>query len=260
MKILCLGDVVGEPGRNIVIDYVYKYSSNYDFIIVNGENSAGGFGITSKIAEELFKAGVDVITTGNHIWDQKEIYEYLKNSNRVLRPYNYPSTSPGKGIALVESKKKQKVSVINIQGSVFMSSVDNPFNKIQEAIAEIGNYTKIIIVDFHAEATSEKLGMGWFLDGKVSLVFGTHTHVPTADERILNNGTGYITDLGMCGSYDSIIGMKKEGIINKFLTSLPSKFEVANQNVKLSGIEVDINEEGKCKSIRRIFMSSKDFI
>lgn len=258
MKILCLGDIVGKPGRDIVKEYLNRKGHRYDFIVVNGENSAAGFGITSQIAEELFELGVDVITTGNHIWNQKEIYSYLNSSNRLIRPYNYNKECPGKGIAYSKAKNDKKVSVINIQGNVFMSQADNPFLKIEEALNEARKHSNIIIVDFHAEATSEKIALGWFLDGKVSLVYGTHTHIQTADEKIMSKGTGYISDLGMCGPYDSVIGMKKESVISKFITGMPSKFEVASENIKLSGIEVELDNEGKCKNIKRILLSIEE--
>ena len=259
MKILCLGDIVGKLGREIVISYLNRERSKYDFVIVNGENAAAGFGITSKIAEELLDAGIDVITTGNHIWNQREIYDYLNNSKKVIRPYNYSNLSPGKGIAYSKSKSNKNIAVINMQGNVFMPYAENPFIKIQEALDEIKDYSKIIIVDFHAEATSEKISFGWFLDGKVSLLFGTHTHVLTSDEKIMPKGTGYISDLGMCGPYDSVIGMKKENIINKFINGMPSKYEVASDDVKMSGIEVDIDEEGTCLEINKILLGYKDF-
>ncbi len=255
MKILCLGDIVGKPGREVVKEYLSRKGHKYDFIVANGENSAAGFGITSQIAEELFELGIDVITTGNHIWNQKDIYSYLNSSNKIIRPYNYSKNSPGKGIAYSKTKNGKKALVINMQGNVFMGAADNAFIKMEEALNEAKNYSNIIIVDFHAEATSEKIALGWFLDGKVSLVYGTHTHILTADEKIMPNGTGYISDIGMCGPYDSVIGMKKEAVLSRFLTGMPSKFEVASDNVKVSGIEVELNNEGKCKSIQKILLN-----
>ena len=255
MKVLIIGDVMGKPGRDAMKEFLDKKKNDYDFVIVNGENAAAGFGITPKIADEFFELGVDVITSGNHIWDKKELYPYLDENRNILRPLNYPKGVPGFGYTIKENGKGEKIAVINIQGRVFMPEVDSPFQRIEEAIEEIKKETKNIIVDFHAEATSEKLAMGWYLDGRVSAVYGTHTHVQTADERILEKGTGFINDVGMTGSHDSIIGMTIETVLPKFLTSLPSRFEVATGNVKVNGIELHIDKEGSCKEIYRINVS-----
>ena len=246
---------MGKPGRDAMKEFLDKKKNDYDFVIVNGENAAAGFGITPKIADEFFELGVDVITSGNHIWDKKELYPYLDENRNILRPLNYPKGVPGFGYTIKENGKGEKIAVINIQGRVFMPEVDSPFQRIEEAIEEIKKETKNIIVDFHAEATSEKLAMGWYLDGRVSAVYGTHTHVQTADERILEKGTGFINDVGMTGSHDSIIGMTIETVLPKFLTSLPSRFEVATGNVKVNGIELHIDKEGSCKEINRINVS-----
>ena len=258
MKVLIIGDVMGKPGRDAMKEFLDKKKNDYDFVIVNGENAAAGFGITPKIADEFFELGVDVITSGNHIWDKKELYSYLNENKNILRPLNYPKGVPGFGYTIKENGKGDKIAVINIQGRVFMPEVDSPFQRIEEAIEEIKKETKNIIVDFHAEATSEKLAMGWYLDGRVIALYGTHTHVQTADERILEKGTGFINDVGMTGSHDSIIGMTIETVLPKFLTSLPSRFEVATGNVKVNGIELHIDKEGSCKEINRINVSIEE--
>lgn len=257
MKILIVGDIVGRPGRNTLNAYLEKYKNNYDFIIVNGENAAAGFGITEKIAEEFFSWGVDVITGGNHSWDKKEIYEYLDSSNSILRPYNYPEGVAGKGYTIKEVNGN-KIAVISLQGRVFMNSVDCPFKAIKKIIKELENITKNIIVDFHAEATSEKIALARYISGEVSLVYGTHTHVQTADERIFENGTAYISDIGMTGSQNGVIGVESEVVIKKFLTSLPQKFEIAEGDEYLNGLEIDLDEKnGKVKKINRINWSKE---
>ena len=257
MKILCIGDMVGSPGRSIVREYLSINREKYDFVIANGENSAGGFGITPEIADEILGFGVDLITTGNHIWDKREIYPYLDDSRRIIRPYNYPKGSPGKGVAKLESLGGDRISIINMQGNIFMPPLSNPFHEMEQALEEAKDFSNLVVVDFHAETTSEKMAMGWHLDGRASLVFGTHTHVPTADERILPNGTGFVSDLGMCGGHNGVIGMKKEEILKKFIISLPSKFQVCKENIRMNGIEADL-EGGLCKSIKRINLSMSD--
>lgn len=252
MKILIIGDVVGKPGRNILENFLGKNKENYDLIIVNGENAAGGFGLTEKIAKQFYNLGVDVITSGNHIWDKKEMIEYLKKDHKVLRPLNYPKGASGVGWNIFETSKGEKVAVVSLQGRIFMPPVDCPFQRITEVLDEIRKKTTNIIVDFHAEATSEKMAMGRFLDGKVSVVYGTHTHIQTSDNRMLDGGTGYITDAGMTGSHGGIIGMMTESVLPRFLTSLPTKFEICNEDVRINGIEVEINEYNKCSSIERI--------
>ncbi len=258
MKVLIIGDVMGRPGRDALKEFLDRKKSDFDFVIVNGENAAAGFGITTKIADEFFEMGVDIITSGNHIWDKKEIYKYLDENDSILRPLNYPKGVPGNGYVIKANKKGQKLAVINVQGRVFMPEVDSPFDRIEEALNEIKKETSNIIVDFHAEASSEKLAMGWYLDGRTSLVYGTHTHIQTADDRILEKGTGFISDVGMTGAHDSIIGMTIETVLPKFLTSLPSKFEVATENVKVNGLEIEIDKNGLCKSIERINVSIEE--
>ncbi len=254
MKLLCLGDIVGSPGRSIVKEFLSQNREKYDFVIANGENGAGGFGLLPELAEEILGYGVDLITMGNHVWDKRELYDYLDRSDRIVRPYNYPKGSPGKGVAKLIAANGQKISVINIQGNVFMPPLVSPFLKIEEAMEEAKAFSDSVVVDFHAETTSEKIAMGWNLDGVASLVYGTHTHVPTADERILPKGTGYVTDIGMCGGYDGVLGMKKDEIIKKFHTSMPSRFSVCKENVRMSGIEVTLSS-GICKEIKRIAIS-----
>jgi metallophosphoesterase (TIGR00282 family) len=256
MRTLIVGDVVGKPGREILKKYLDKKKSDYDFIIINGENAAGGFGITGKLADEFFSWGIDVITGGNHIWDKREMYEYLDNNDNVLRPLNYPMGVPGSGYVIKRAKNGDKVAVVSLQGRVFMTPIDCPFTKIEELFWEIGEDVKTIIIDVHAEASSEKVAMGWFLDGRTSLVFGTHTHVQTSDNKILPKGTGYITDVGMTGSQNGVIGMSVESIIPKFLTSLPQRFQIAEGNERINGLDVEIDTEtGVCKKIERVDLS-----
>ncbi len=253
MRILMLGDIFGRPGRQIVADFLPEIKAQYrpNVIIVNGENSAGGFGLTRKIAEELFGLGVDVITGGNHIWDQKEMYTYIQEESRVLRPANYPPGVPGNYSCFVSVKDKQ-VAVINLSGRVFLGPFDCPFRKIDDILEEIGTKTPYIVIDFHGEATSEKVSFGYYVDGRVSLVAGTHTHVPTADQRILEGGTGYITDLGMCGPMNGVLGVDAPTVINKFLTNMPTKFSVATGPTWLWGIVAQLDSSGKTQEITRI--------
>jgi metallophosphoesterase (TIGR00282 family) len=253
MKILVVGDVVGRGGRETLKLFLAKNRMQYDFIIVNGENAANGFGLTPEIADEMLSSGCDVLTSGNHIWDKREIYDYLDNTSRVLKPLNYPVDTPGKGYTILEDKKKHKIAVISLQGRVFMSPIDCPFTRVKKEIEEIRKITKYIIIDFHGEATSEKIAMGWYLDGYVSLIYGTHTHVQTADNKILPEGTGYITDVGMTGSDNGIIGMSVESVLPKFLSVLPQKFQLAEGNLRINAIEAEISEEtGECTNIKRL--------
>ncbi len=222
-----------------------------DLVIANGENAAGGFGITPNIAEELFGVGVDVITTGNHVWDKREIYDYLSREPRILRPANYAPELPGKGLYVARARSGVMCAVMNLQGRIYMPSTDCPFRKADELLASIGE-VKVRFVDFHAEVTSEKVAMGWHLDGRVSAMVGTHTHIPTADTRILPQGTAYQTDAGMTGPYDSVIGVEKEAVLRKFQTSLPVRFEPAKTMVELHGVLVDVEDSsGKATAVRR---------
>ena len=260
MKLLFIGDIVGSPGRNAVKELLPKLREQHalDFVIANGENSAGGNGITPKIAEELFSFGVDVITTGDHLWDQKEVVELLENEKRFLRPLNYPAGTPGQGSAIFEVRSSAfdvrcLIGVLNLQGRTFMPPLENPFLLGREEVERLRRQTKIIFVDFHAEATSEKIAMGWFLDGKVTAVVGTHTHVQTADDRVLPGGTAYITDVGMTGPFDSVIGTRKEIVLERFLTQIPNKFDVAKGDVRLQAVLIDVDERsGSAMSIERL--------
>lgn len=226
-----------------------------DFVIANGENVSGGIGITPQYATMLLDQGVDVITTGNHIWRKKEIIPFLEQEPRLLRPANYPPGAPGRGSGIYTSSHGEKIGVLNLEGRIFMKSLESPFKTADEHLSFLRRETKVIIVDFHAEATSEKMALGWFLDGEVSAVLGTHTHVQTADERVLPGGTAYITDAGMTGPSDSVIGVKKDIALERFLTMLPNKFEPATGKIELQGVIVDVDEEtGHSVGIRRVKM------
>lgn len=256
MRILVVGDIVGNPGRKTLKAFLDKNKSSYDFVIVNGENAAAGFGITTKLCDEILAWGVDVITSGNHIWDKKEIYDYLDGSDRVLRPYNYPQGVPGFGYTIKKDKKGNKIAVISLQGRVFMPPIDCPFATLNSLLDELRKECKHIIVDFHAEATSEKIALANYINGKASVLYGTHTHVQTADNKILSEGTGFISDIGMTGSDNGIIGMSKESIIPKFLTALPQRFEIAEGKERINGIDIELDDEtGECTKIDRINLS-----
>lgn len=255
MKILVIGDIVGSPGREAIKTLVspLKQELGIDFVIANAENASGGSGITAKVAAELFASGVDVLTSGDHIWKKPEIFELINQEERILRPLNFPSGAPGRGAKVFKGKNGVKVGVININGRVFMDALECPFKTALKAVEELAAETKIIIVDIHAEATSEKIALGWYLDGKVSAIFGTHTHIQTADEKILPQGTAYITDVGMTGPYDSVIGRRVEDVLTRFLSSIPVRFQVAEGNIQLHGALVEIDEAtGKARSILRI--------
>ena len=256
MKALLIGDVVGRPGRVIVERFVapLREELGIDLVVANCENAAGGAGITPTVADELFQAGVDVLTSGNHVWRKKEAFELLKLDHRVLRPANYPESAPGSGSSIIETLSGQKVGILNLQGRVFMEAVvDCPFRVATRELERLRLVSPVIIVDMHAEATSEKVAIGWFLDGKVSCVFGTHTHIPTADERILPQGTAFLTDVGMTGPYDSVIGRKTEQILERFLSGIPVRSEVAGGNVQLRGLLVDIDvKTGNATRVERL--------
>jgi hypothetical protein len=255
MKVLFIGDIVGKAGRRAIREGLPKLVERLkiEFVIANAENAAGGFGITKPVGEEIFSLGVNVLTSGNHIWDKKEAISYIQEENRLLRPANYPATVPGNGSIVLNTHRHEKIAVLNISGRVFMNHVDCPFRVAKAEIQRLKEQSKIIIVDFHAEATSEKLAFGWYLDGEVSAVIGTHTHVQTADETILPKGTAFITDVGMTGPIDSVIGIKKEQIIGKFLNSIPVRFETAKGESILSAVVIDINSQsGFATDIQRI--------
>ena len=255
IKILVLGDTVGKPGREACRKMIPKLRDKLglDLVVDNGENLANGSSLTRETTEELFEHGVDVITTGDHIFKKKEATAVLEENPRVLRPLNYPKGTPGQGFIVVTTEKGIKVAVINLMGRVFMQPLDCPFQTVQSILKTIRPQTKIILVDLHAEATSEKVAMGWFLDGEVSAIYGTHTHVQTADERILPSGTAYMTELGMTGPYYSVIGRDIQQVLHRFRTQLPGPMDVATEDVRLSGavIEIDV-ETGRAVSIQRI--------
>jgi hypothetical protein len=255
MKVLFIGDVVGRPGRAAVAALVprLREERGIDVVIANGENSAHGAGLTGSTVSGLLASGVDVITSGDHTWDQKEIYEVVERESRLIRPLNFPPTAPGRGSVVVNVGDKTAVAVLNLIGRVFMPNNDCPFRAAQAEVARLRRQTNLVIVDFHAEATSEKIAMGRFLDGQVSAVLGTHTHVATADEQILPKGTAYISDVGMCGPHDSVLGRDVEAVIRRFLTQMPQKLEVAAGNVILCGAILDVDENsGRARSIERV--------
>ncbi len=255
MKILFIGDVVGSPGRKIVHDRLADIVAQrkIDLCIANGENSASGFGITPRLAEELFASGVEVITGGNHIWDRKEIIDFFPHEPRLIRPANFPEGSAGKGQYVGVARNGVKFAVLNLQGRTFMTPLEDPFRTVNRELESLPEDVKVIVVDMHAEATSEKQAMGWHLDGRVSAVLGTHTHVPTADNRVLPGGTAYITDVGMTGPHDSVIGMEKKPIVQRFLDSMPTKFTVAEGDVQMNSVEIEVDAEtGRAKSIERV--------
>jgi hypothetical protein len=253
MNILFVGDIFASPGRRIVADHLQDImdTNRIDLAIANAENSAGGFGVTPAIAEELFAMGLDVLTSGNHVWDKRDIYEYLNRQPRLLRPANYPD-APGQGVVTVRARNGVECAVLNLQGRTFMPSTDCPFRKADQIVAALDPAIKVKFLDFHAEATSEKMAMGWYLDGRVSGVVGTHTHIPTADTRILPGGTAYQTDCGMTGPYGSVIGVETGLILQRFLTGLPVRMEAAQQTPELHAVILDVDENtGKARAIRR---------
>jgi 2',3'-cyclic-nucleotide 2'-phosphodiesterase len=264
MHILFVGDVFGHAGRHIVHEHLHHVQDSYqiELTIINVENAAGGFGCTPQIAEEFFDLGADVLTTGNHVWDKRELFPYLNEGStnpqsrnrRVIRPANYPSpNTPGFGLVEGVTRTGVPYAVMNLQGRVFMSQIDDPFRKADELLKQ--TRAKVILLDFHAEATSEKVAMGWYLDGRVTAVLGTHTHIPTADTRVLPNGTAYQTDVGMSGPFDSVIGVQKELVLNRFLTGLPGKFEAAKGDPRMNAVVIDCDEStGKARSIQRLML------
>jgi metallophosphoesterase (TIGR00282 family) len=255
LKILFIGDVVGRAGRQALSSRLHRLVDEHrvDLVVANGENAAAGFGLTANIVTELLDLGIDVITSGNHIWDKREICDYLDRQERLLRPANYPPGLPGRGAGIYSTSAGLQVGVVNLEGRVFMSNLDCPFRAAEQLIEEMRRRTPIILVDFHAEATSEKMALGCYLDGRVSAVVGTHTHVQTADERILPGGTAYITDAGMTGSRDAVIGIRKELAIEKFLTQQPVRFEVAKKDPWLCGVLIEVDEKtGRALKVERI--------
>lgn len=246
MRVLFVGDIVGSPGRQIVRDRLADLvgQRQIDLVIANGENSASGFGITPRLAQELLAMGIDVLSGGNHSWDRKEIMEYLPHEPRLLRPANFPEGSPGTGLYVGTARSGIRYAVLNLQGRVFMTPIDDPFRKADCELAKLPPEVAFVLVDMHAETTSEKIAMGWYLDGRVTAVVGTHTHVATADEHILPQGTAFITDVGMTGPHGGVIGMDKGGIIKKFLDGLPARFDVASGDVQMNCVLIEAEETG----------------
>jgi metallophosphoesterase (TIGR00282 family) len=254
IKVLFIADIVGQPGFEIAAKLTPAIKEKYriDLCIANGENGCNGKGLTQKLARQYFAAGIDVITSGNHIWYNKDIYEALKSDPRILRPFNYPDGNPGRGSTIIDVQGV-KVAVVNLQGRTFMYAIDCPFKRGLIEVRRLRKETNIIIVDFHAEATAEKLAMAWYLDGKVSAVLGTHTHIPTADERILPEGTAYITDVGMTGPFDSVLGLTKEVAISRFLHQTPHRYKIAEHDLRLCAVVVAVNKEnGQATRIERL--------
>jgi len=261
IKVLVIGDTVGRPGRRICQKFIpeLREEESLDFVVVNGENIAGGSGITESTAKEILEHQADVMTSGDHIFKSKTTDDFFHHEKRVLRPLNYPKGSPGFGSGLFQLSSGLKIGVVNIIGRVFLVDVDNPFTRVREEIETLRKDTPIILVDFHAEATSEKIAMGWYLDGTISLLYGTHTHVQTADERILPKGTAYLTDVGMTGSYESVLGREIKPVLERFLTDKPTRFGVAKGDVRLLGAIVEIDTQtGKATSIKRIERKMSD--
>ncbi len=253
MNILFIGDIFGSPGRRIVADHLRDIveTNRIDLAIANVENAAGGFGVTPAIAEDLLALGLDVLTTGNHVWDKREIFDYLDRQPRLLRPANYPA-GPGKGIHVFRTKSGVDCAILNLQGRVYMPNTDCPFRKADELLAGLDASVKVRFVDFHAEVTSEKMAMGWHLDGRVSAMVGTHTHIATADTRILPGGTAYQTDCGMTGPYDSVIGVQTDIILQRFQTALPVRMEAAKASPELHAVIIDVDEAtGRARAARR---------
>jgi hypothetical protein len=255
MRLLFIGDIFASPGRRIVANHLQRLikEEGIDLTIANAENSAGGFGVTPSIAQELLALGIDALTTGNHVWDKREIYDWFEREPRLLRPANYPDPLPGRGMYLGKARSGLMYAVLNLQGRVHMPAIDCPFRKADELIARIPEDVKVRFLDFHAEATSEKVAMGWHVDGRVSAMIGTHTHIPTADARLLPKGTAYQTDSGMTGPYESVIGVERDTVMHRFLTQMPVRFEAAKGWVELRGAIVDIDEAtGRAMGIRPV--------
>ncbi len=257
MKILFIGDVVGSPGRDMLIDYLPKLKAKFQphLTIVNGENAASGKGITEKIYRQFIEGGAQVVTLGNHTWDKRDIFEFIDDAKFMVRPANFPEETPGQGMVFYKVSGVE-VAVISIQGRTFLPPIDCPFKTVDQLIERAKKKTQFIFVDFHAEATSEKQAMGWYLDGRVSAVVGTHTHVQTADNRILEKGTAFITDVGMTGPYDGILGVSREAVLKRFITSLPARFDVVEGRTQLNGVIIDIDQKtGHARSINRILIN-----
>lgn len=255
MKIFLVGDVIGEPGRKALTQHLpeVRERHGFDYLVVNVENLAGGFGVTAPTCREIVNLGADVLTSGNHIWDKRDVFDLIPAEPRLLRPHNYPPGCPGTGLHIGTASDGTRIAVLNLQGRVFMPPIDCPFRSADQVLEEIRGRVDIVVVDLHAEATSEKVAMGWHLDGRVAAVVGTHTHVQTADERVLPGGTAYLTDLGMTGPYDSVIGVDTQAVLRRFLNALPARFETAKGNLRLCGAVVDVDSAtGRARSIVRV--------
>ena len=254
-RVLFIGDIVGEPGRTVLTSTLPSLMERYEptFVIANGENVAGGLGITKRTAEKLLDAGIDVLTTGNHVYRHREIYPFLDTSDRIVRPANYLESNPGRGHTVVE-KDGLRWGVINLSGTVFMDAASSPFSTADRLVARMRNEADVVVVDFHAETTSEKVAMGWHLDGRVLAVLGTHTHVPTADGRVLPQGTAFVSDVGMTGARGGVIGVKREQIIERFLTQLPVKFETAEEDPWLMGCVIDVRDDGLASRFEQVLV------
>ncbi|MFQ5962876.1 MAG: TIGR00282 family metallophosphoesterase [Candidatus Scalinduaceae bacterium] len=262
LNILAIGDIVGQPGRKILGEKLQNFIKEQDvgFCIANAENSAGGSGITVNIANKLFSYDINVITMGDHVWKRKEIFNSLQSEQRLLRPANYSPLAHGRGYVAIKTKEGCSIGIINLLGRVFMKPVDCPFRAADAAVKELSKLTKIIIVDMHAEATSEKIAMGWHLDGKVSAVVGTHTHVQTADEKILPKGTGYITDLGMTGPHESILGRRIDPVLKSIVTQVPARYDIAEKDLHIEGAVITVNKEtGKAEKIKRVKINENGY-
>ena len=257
-RVLFLGDIVGEPGRRAVTDTLPALVEQHqpDFVVANGENVAGGLGITPRTADKLFDAGIDVLTTGNHVYRHRDIYEYLDSNDRIIRPANYLESNPGRGYTVVE-KNASRWGIVNLSGNVFMEAAHSPFHVVDRILAKLKGDADFVIVDIHAEATSEKVAMGWHLDGRALAVVGTHTHVPTADGRVLPGGTAFLSDLGMTGARGGVIGVKKEQILERFLTHMPIKFETATDDVWVMGALIETNENGLARSFEQVMVPAE---
>jgi len=261
MRALFVGDVFGSPGRRALKPGLRLLRARHapDLVVVNGENAAAGAGLTPETAEEIFRAGADVITSGNHVWDRKEVAPLLERNGRVLRPANYPDPAPGSGVCLLPAADGTPVAVVNLQGRVFMAAVDDPFRVMDAILHELQGRARVVLVDFHAEATSEKLAFGWYVDGRVTAVLGTHTHVPTADARVLPGGTAFVCDVGMTGPYASVIGMDKDVVVERFLTQRPFRMVPAEGgDVRVAAVLVDCGEDGRARSIVRVDLGEAD--
>jgi metallophosphoesterase (TIGR00282 family) len=257
MRLLFVGDVIGKPGRRALSALLPRLVDQHraDYVVVNVENSAGGFGVNPEVMAEIADLPIDCYTTGNHVWDKKEGVEILDRERRLLRPHNYPEGNPGRGLHVGETAAGIPVAVINLEGRVFMHNLDSPFVVADRLLADLDPKVKVVFVDFHAEATSEKQALGFYLDGRVSAVVGTHTHVPTADERVLPQGTALLTDVGMTGPYESVIGMRVDKVLKRFLLQTPASFEVAKRDVRLAAVVIDVDEQtGKARGIERLLV------